>query len=47
MSVGYADLLAPRADVGGTLGGPEIHEGARRVLDKMAELAEMVRSRRP
>lgn len=43
MSVGYAELLAPRADVGGTLGGPETHEGARSLLGKMARLAAMVR----
>lgn len=42
MSIGYAELLAPRADVGGQLGAPEVHEPAASILEKMSQLAAMV-----
>ena len=45
MSVGYAQLLSSIPDVGGTLGTPEEHEGARAVLEKMKTLSALVRRR--
>lgn len=42
MSLGYADRLSFRADLGGRLGAPEVHDAARSVVEGAAQLAAMV-----
>lgn len=44
MSLGYADRLSHREDLGGRLGAPELSEQPRVLLAKAWELAELVRS---
>jgi mono-ADP-ribosyltransferase sirtuin 6 len=43
MSLGYADRLSYREDLGGRLGAPELHEAPHVVLDRALQLAELVR----
>ncbi|KIY99709.1 mono-ADP-ribosyltransferase sirtuin 6 [Monoraphidium neglectum] len=43
MSLGYADRLSFREDLGGRLGAPELFDDAARVADEVERLAEMVR----
>ncbi|KAF6263087.1 SIR2-family protein HDAC1 [Scenedesmus sp. NREL 46B-D3] len=43
MSLGYADRLSHREDLGGRLGDPELFEAPHIVLDKSKELAELIR----
>jgi hypothetical protein len=47
MSLGYAERLSHREDLGGRLGDPELFEAPHVVLDKSKELAELVSSCRP
>lgn len=42
MSLGYAERLSFREDLGGRLGAPEIHQSARAVLDAAAALAGLL-----
>lgn len=42
MSLGYADRLSYRADLGGRLGAPELSDHAVRVVQGIDELAELV-----
>lgn len=42
MSLGYAEKLSFREDLGGRLGDPELHEPAEAVEEKVAELARLV-----
>ncbi len=44
MSLGYADRLSYREDLGGTLGSPELHDTDADVARKVAILARYVRS---
>jgi mono-ADP-ribosyltransferase sirtuin 6 len=44
MSLGYAERLSHREDLGGRLGDPELFEAPHVVLDKAKELAELVRN---
>ncbi|KAI8466807.1 MAG: hypothetical protein J3K34DRAFT_524218 [Monoraphidium minutum] len=46
MSLGYAERLSFREDLGGQLGAPELSDGAARVLDGVERLADMVRAAR-
>ncbi|KAF8062076.1 SRT1 [Scenedesmus sp. PABB004] len=43
MSLGYAERLSHREDLGGRLGDPELHEPPHVVWDKAAALAEHIR----
>jgi len=43
MSLGYADRLSYREDLGGTLGSPELHDTNADVARKVAILARYVR----
>ena len=43
MSLGYADRLSFREDLGGTLGAPELHDSDADVTRKVAILARYVR----
>lgn len=42
MSLGYAERLSFREDLGGRLGAPEIHQSARAVLEAAAALARLL-----
>ena len=42
MSLGYADRLSWREDLGGTLGDPELHDSDADVARKVAHLARYV-----
>lgn len=42
MSLGYAERLSFREDLGGRLGDPEILEQAQEVLQKVEQLTELV-----
>lgn len=42
MSLGYAERLSFKEDVGGTLGAPEIHEAQEQVEAGIAKLAQLV-----
>ena len=44
MSLGYADRLSYREDLGGTLGSPELHDTDADVARKVAILARFVRT---
>ena len=44
MSLGYADRLSFREDLGGTLGAPELHDTDADVARKVAVLARYVRT---
>jgi mono-ADP-ribosyltransferase sirtuin 6 len=44
MSLGYAERLSYREDLGGRLGDPEILENAQEVLQKIEELTNLVSS---
>jgi hypothetical protein len=43
MSLGYAERLSFREDVGGRLGDPEILEAAQEVLQKVEQFTDLVR----
>ena len=43
MSLGYADRLSFREDLGGQLGAPELQDSPEEVEAKVARLAELVR----
>jgi hypothetical protein len=42
MSLGYAERLSYREDLGGRLGDPEIMENAQEVLQKIEQLTSLV-----
>jgi mono-ADP-ribosyltransferase sirtuin 6 len=42
MSLGYAERLSFREDLGGRLGDPELDEGAQDVVQKVQQLTELV-----
>lgn len=42
MSLGYAERLSFREDLGGRLGDPEILENSREVLKKLEQLTDLV-----
>lgn len=44
MSLGYAERLSFREDLGGRLGDPEILEQAQEVLQKVEQLTDLVSS---
>ena len=44
MSLGYADRLSFREDLGGQLGAPELQDSPEEVEAKVARLAELVRA---
>ena len=44
MSLGYADRLSYREDLGGTLGAPELHDSDEDVVRKVAVLTGYVRA---
>jgi len=44
MSLGYAERLSFREDLGGRLGDPEILENDQEVLQKVEELTDLVSS---
>jgi hypothetical protein len=43
MSLGYAEKLSYRDDLGGQLGAPELSDSKADVVEKVERLAEMVR----
>lgn len=45
MSLGYAERLSFREDLGGRLGAPEVFDGAARTVEGVDALAGMVRQR--
>lgn len=46
MSLGYAEKLSFREDLGGQLGAPELFDTLQDVQNKVAQLAEWVRAAR-
>jgi hypothetical protein len=47
MSLGYAERLSYREDLGGRLGAPEILEHAQEVLQKVEQFTDLVRTGHP
>lgn len=47
MSLGYAERLSFRDDLGGRLGDPELFDEAQNVVQKIQQLTELVSSAFP
>ena len=45
MSLGYASRLSHREDLGGRLGDPELFDNPRQIVQRITELANLVRAR--